>query len=58
LSAWPQYDALFNKTVRVIDGGREHQGKILGVTEQGALRLLENGIEQQYHSGEISVRKL
>jgi BirA family transcriptional regulator, biotin operon repressor / biotin---[acetyl-CoA-carboxylase] ligase len=58
LSAWPQYDALFNKTVRVIDGGREHQGKILGVTEQGALRLLETDIEQQYHSGEISVRKL
>jgi BirA family transcriptional regulator, biotin operon repressor / biotin---[acetyl-CoA-carboxylase] ligase len=55
---WPQYDVLLNKAVRVIDGAREHHGKILGVTAQGALRLWQDGFEQQYHSGEISVRSI
>jgi BirA family transcriptional regulator, biotin operon repressor / biotin---[acetyl-CoA-carboxylase] ligase len=56
LQQWPQYDALLNKAVRVIDGNQEHHGIAVGVTDHGALRVLQDGIEKQYHSGEVSVR--
>jgi BirA family transcriptional regulator, biotin operon repressor / biotin---[acetyl-CoA-carboxylase] ligase len=58
LQQWPQYDALLNKAVRVIDGNQEHHGIALGVSDHGALRVLQDGIEKQYHSGEVSVRTL
>jgi BirA family transcriptional regulator, biotin operon repressor / biotin---[acetyl-CoA-carboxylase] ligase len=58
LSQWSQYDVLLNKSVRVLDGTQQHHGTVLGVTEHGALRLLQEGTERQYHSGEISVRTL
>jgi BirA family transcriptional regulator, biotin operon repressor / biotin---[acetyl-CoA-carboxylase] ligase len=58
LLQWPQYDALLNRAVRVIDGNQEHHGIAVGVTDHGALRLLQNGIEKQYHSGEVSVRTI
>ncbi len=58
LSDWPHYDVLINKNVKVIDGVNMHQGVALGVAENGALRLQENGMEKQYYSGEVSVRAL
>jgi BirA family transcriptional regulator, biotin operon repressor / biotin---[acetyl-CoA-carboxylase] ligase len=58
LLQWPEYDALRNKAVRVIDGSQEHHGIAVGVTDHGALRLLQDGVEKQYHSGEVSVRTL
>lgn len=58
LSQWPQYDVLLNREVRVLDGVHTHVGRVLGITEQGALRLQQDGVERHYHSGEISVRRL
>jgi BirA family transcriptional regulator, biotin operon repressor / biotin---[acetyl-CoA-carboxylase] ligase len=58
VSEWPQYDVLMHQSVKVIDGVSEHEGIVLGVAENGALRLQEKGLEKQYYSGEISVRAL
>lgn len=56
LSQWSQYDVLLNQPVKLSDGIHIHIGQALGITEQGALRLQQDGVERHYHSGEISVR--
>ncbi|MGH8051445.1 MAG: biotin--[acetyl-CoA-carboxylase] ligase [Arenimonas sp.] len=56
LSHWPQYDVLLNQEVKLSDGIHTQIGLALGITEQGALRLQQDGLERHYHSGEISVR--
>ena len=58
LSQWPNYDVLLNQDVKLLDGARIHTGRVLGITEQGALRLQQDVVERHYHSGEISVRRL
>ncbi len=58
LSQWTDYDVLLNQDVKLLDGARIHKGRILGITEQGALRLQQDGVERHYHSGEISLRPL
>lgn len=58
LTQWPQYDVLLHQQVKLLDGERVHTGEVLGITEQGALRLRQDGVERHYHSGEISVRAL
>lgn len=58
LAQWPDYDMLLNQEVKLIDGQQTHTGKIVGVTEHGALRLQQGSDERHYHSGEISVRLL
>lgn len=58
LSQWPDYDVLLNQDVKLLDGTRIHTGRVLGITEQGALRLQQDGVERHYHSGEISLRRL
>lgn len=58
LSQWPDYDVLLNHEVKLLDGPRVHTGRVLGITEQGALRLQQDGVERHYHSGEISLRPL
>lgn len=56
LSQWSDYDILQNQNVKLLDGAQVQTGKVLGITEQGALRLQQDGVERHYHSGEISVR--
>jgi BirA family biotin operon repressor/biotin-[acetyl-CoA-carboxylase] ligase len=58
LSLWPEYDVLLNRDVKLLDGQQIQTGCVLGITGQGALRLLQEGVERHYHSGEISVRPL
>ncbi len=58
LSQWPDYDVLLNQDVKLLDGTRIHTGRVLGITEQGALRLQQEGVERHYHSGEISLRPI
>ena len=58
LSQWPEYDILQNRNVKLLDGVQVQTGRVLGITEQGALRLQQEGVERHYHSGEISVRPL
>ena len=55
---WPDYDTLLNREVKLIDGQQTQTGKVLGITEQGALRLQQGSDERHYHSGEISARLL
>lgn len=56
LRRWPALDALCDQWVRVLDGDRTIEGQMLGITDAGALRLLQSDGEHHYHSGEISVR--
>lgn len=56
LPRWHALDALFGQQVRVLDGNRTFEGQMLGITERGALRLLQRDGEQHYHGGEVSVR--
>jgi len=49
---------LMNQEVKLIDGQQSQNGKVLGISEHGALRLLQGNVERHYHSGEISVRLL
>ena len=58
LSRWPDYDVLLNQDVKLLDGTRIHTGRVLGINDQGALRLQQDGVERHYHSGEISLRPL
>jgi len=58
LSHWPDYDVLLDQDVKLVDGAHRHTGRVLGITEHGALRLQHDGVERHYHSGEISVRPL
>lgn len=55
---WPDYDTLLNREVKLMDGQQTHTGRVLGITEQGALRLQQGSNERHYHSGEISARLL
>lgn len=58
LSRWADYDILLNQDVKLLDGTHTHTGRVLGITDQGALRLQQGCEERHYHSGEVSVRPL
>lgn len=58
LAHWPDYDTLLNREVKLIDGQQTQSGRVLGISEQGALRLQQGSDERHYHSGEISARLL
>jgi BirA family biotin operon repressor/biotin-[acetyl-CoA-carboxylase] ligase len=53
---WDALDALRGRAVRILDGGREHDGIALGVDAQGALRVRHDDGERRWHGGEVSVR--
>jgi BirA family biotin operon repressor/biotin-[acetyl-CoA-carboxylase] ligase len=54
---WAASDALAGRAVRILDGGREHDGIALGIDAQGALRVRHaDGSERAWHGGEVSVR--
>ncbi len=53
---WERCHAHADKPVRLVIGNTEVTGIALGVTSSGALRLLVDGVEQEFHGGEISLR--
>ena len=55
LSGWEQFDALAGKTVTVLGGARAG-GRVLGIAEDGRLRLQDEQGEWRCHAGEVSVR--
>ena len=57
LPRWVELDALAGHCVRVVDGGRSHEGVAVGIDGNGALRLRVDGAEQGFHSGEASLRR-
>ncbi|MEH6567360.1 MAG: bifunctional biotin--[acetyl-CoA-carboxylase] ligase/biotin operon repressor BirA [Halopseudomonas sp.] len=53
---WQDYDAWLGAEVQVISGDNVRTGRNLGVTRQGALRLLSEGGEVDVNGGEVSLR--
>ena len=54
---WERYHCWQNQQVNLLlPDGKNEMGKILGVTQDGALRLATEQGERIFHSGEISVR--
>ena len=55
----PRYaalDSLAGQAVRVEDGGAWHEGRALGLADDGALRVRIGASERVFHAGEVSVR--
>lgn len=53
---WEALHAWQGQAVDLISGTQATQGIVLGVTEQGALRLEVEGAERHYSGGELSLR--
>jgi len=56
LPRWARHDAYAGRAVRLLDGTREHAGTVLGIADDGALRLQGSDGEQRFHAGELSLR--
>jgi len=56
LPRYAGYDALRDCTVVVHVGDVRHQGRALGVAQDGALRVEIDAVERRFHAGEVSVR--
>lgn len=59
VSFLPRYaalDYLHARTVQVSEGGVLHEGEVLGISSQGALRVLLKTGERLFWSGDVSVR--
>lgn len=54
--AWEPLDALAGHVVEVSLGGESVRGRALGVDANGALRVDVDGVERNFHGGEVSVR--
>ena len=57
INEWQSMDMLKNKEVEVLFADKVIQGKALGITKEGALRVLQGGKEILCHSGDVSIRR-
>lgn len=55
---WQELDAFKGKAVYVSSPNNRTEGVASGVAENGALRLMVDGVEQQFSGGEVSLRML
>jgi BirA family biotin operon repressor/biotin-[acetyl-CoA-carboxylase] ligase len=55
-SAWPRFDALVGRPVRVLAGAGAEDGVALGIDGSGGLRVRHAEGERVHHAGEVSVR--
>jgi BirA family biotin operon repressor/biotin-[acetyl-CoA-carboxylase] ligase len=58
LERYAACDALHGREVVVETGSRAHPGTVLGLGEDGALRVRTAAGERRFHAGEVSVRAL
>jgi BirA family transcriptional regulator, biotin operon repressor / biotin---[acetyl-CoA-carboxylase] ligase len=58
VARWQELDALRGRAIEVIAGARREPGIALGIDTRGALRVRHADGERDYHSAEISVRKV
>lgn len=58
LAAWNRHDLLAGRAVRLVEGGRVHEGVAAGIADDGALRLTPpgGGEARHFHAGEASLR--
>ena len=55
---WARFDVLAGDEVAILfDGVTVQTGTAAGIDEDGALRLLDNGVEHRVCAGEVSVRR-
>jgi BirA family transcriptional regulator, biotin operon repressor / biotin---[acetyl-CoA-carboxylase] ligase len=57
LRQWPNFDALYNQTVRVMVANELIDGTAIGIAGDGSLRVQTRLGERQFHSAMVSVRK-
>ena len=51
LEQWDGYDMLQGSNVRIIESGKPIEGKVTGISQQGALQVLtQNGVKELYSS--------
>ncbi|GAA6154518.1 bifunctional biotin--[acetyl-CoA-carboxylase] ligase/biotin operon repressor BirA [Pseudoteredinibacter isoporae] len=55
---WQHLDAFFGQAVYVSSAQQRTEGVANGVADNGALRLLVDGVEQHFSGGEVSLRLL
>jgi BirA family biotin operon repressor/biotin-[acetyl-CoA-carboxylase] ligase len=54
LEQWDRYDMLQGSNVRLIEPGKPIEGKVTGISQQGALQVLtQNGVKELYSSKHI-----
>ncbi|MDH5434643.1 MAG: biotin--[acetyl-CoA-carboxylase] ligase [Gammaproteobacteria bacterium] len=56
IKEWANYSAYYNQTVIIHLGKKMIEGKEVGISSNGALRLMTNKGEKLFHSGEVSLR--
>ncbi len=56
LDAFGRFDALKGQAVQVKAGDTVLNGRVLGIAQDGSLRVEHSGTERCYHSAEVSVR--
>ncbi|MDP6164299.1 MAG: biotin--[acetyl-CoA-carboxylase] ligase [Candidatus Thioglobus sp.] len=52
-SLWPEFDALHQKNIKIIEGDTCIEGKNLGIDDTGALLLDQNGIIKRVYNGHL-----
>jgi BirA family transcriptional regulator, biotin operon repressor / biotin---[acetyl-CoA-carboxylase] ligase len=56
IDEWHRYDLLIGRQVEVRSANHYQRGEHLGIAPSGALRLSVDGVERQFHAGEVSLR--
>lgn len=54
---WNRYDLLRGKSITLVEGGRKHHGTVLGVDDEGALLLRDDGRTHRFRAGEVTLEK-
>jgi BirA family biotin operon repressor/biotin-[acetyl-CoA-carboxylase] ligase len=57
LDEWNRFDLLKGTIVSLHSGGEQLQGRHLGISETGGIRLEVDGVARTYHAGEVSLRQ-
>lgn len=55
IAKWHQYDALLNQYINIDMAGKIKQGQYCGIDNNGALLITIDGVQQVFHSGEVSI---
>ncbi|MEY4940966.1 MAG: hypothetical protein RIQ93_2701 [Verrucomicrobiota bacterium] len=54
---WQRYDVLRGKVVTLSEGGRRHEGVVMGVDDEGTLLLRSEGRTRRFRAGEVTLEK-
>ena len=52
---WPDYDALFEKEVKIIEEDYNIEGRNIGIDDSGALLLDQNGVIKKVYNGHLVI---